>query len=830
MSRGEARGTSAPLLRARIVVHALVALVILVGSGITTLSKGVLVGLIMAALVAPLLHRNPAERVTVAVGADIAAAWFVWSLTAEPVLPLVIVMGGMVLAAFEPDLKIGRALVIAAAAGELVKAPAVALGLGSHQILTELVGFADFSELLIQATLRATLVVAAYGALRMIRTAHATEFEVLAGTAVDSRGLIERAPAPLLVLDGWTIRSANDAASDLLGMPENDTDFRDHLGEAEVARLDPMLAGHDETPTLVEEVVLTPANGDLRIMDVTLRYVPTGDGGFHQLALMDVTRRAGEHLELSEREEVFSGAFIDSATPSGIATLEGTIVQVNRAFTELLGYPPEDVIGRSWENFTVRAEWPKAFNRRDSEGEVPRQETSTEAQFQTKDGRLVPLLVSNATVRNHRGEPFRVLTQLIDLSARVFAEEQVERRISQQQIVAQLGELALQSDVDSLLVEAAEALSQHLDSFATGIFTAEPDGTLVLAAGVGWPDGAVGDHSVPSRSREQMDFVATRRDPVIVESLDLERRFEAPQMLLQRGARASVGCQIRSSRAILGAVAAWSSRERSYTEDDVHFIEAVANLLAAAIEQQAVMDRLEVLVASKDQFLASVSHELRTPLTVVNGMAAELHENWSNFSHEEVAEFVRLITDQSRDMAALIEDLLVAARADIGAVTIRAVPVDLRRELQAVLRALPDIELAKNEVRHLPVMGDATRLRQILRNLLTNAHRYGGPVIRAASSFDGEYVQVSIADNGNGIPADLHAKIFEPYERAHIRAGVTGSVGLGLSVSRTLAELMGGTLSYRYADGESVFDLTLPAASTPAVANVVPLDERRAIS
>ena len=80
--------------------------------------------------------------------------------------------------------------------------------------------------------------------------------------------------------------------------------------------------------------------------------------------------------------------------------------------------------------------------------------------------------------------------------------------------------------------------------------------------------------------------------------------------------------------------------------------------------------RLEELVRSKDQFIASVSHELRTPLTVVAGMADELSAGWNEFGDGEINELLGLMVEQSRDMTDLIEDLLVAARADIGKVAV----------------------------------------------------------------------------------------------------------------------------------------------------------------
>jgi signal transduction histidine kinase len=105
---------------------------------------------------------------------------------------------------------------------------------------------------------------------------------------------------------------------------------------------------------------------------------------------------------------------------------------------------------------------------------------------------------------------------------------------------------------------------------------------------------------------------------------------------------------------------------------------------------------------------------------------------------------------------------------------------------------------------------DPARLRQVLRNLLTNAERYGGPNVAVVVDTEGDdSVVVDVVDDGPGIPPHDWDRIFEPYQRAHEAPGQPDSVGVGLAISRQLATLMGGTLDYRY-DGRSVFRLRLP--------------------
>ena len=111
-------------------------------------------------------------------------------------------------------------------------------------------------------------------------------------------------------------------------------------------------------------------------------------------------------------------------------------------------------------------------------------------------------------------------------------------------------------------------------------------------------------------------------------------------------------------------------------------------------------------------------------------------------------------------------------------------------------------------------VADSGRFRQVIRNLLTNARRYGGEVVEISAGIDADEVVVRVRDNGRGVPDDRWDRIFDPYEREKRSTSTPSSVGLGLTVSRTLARLMGGDLHYRYADGWSEFDIRVPTVSS----------------
>lgn len=227
-------------------------------------------------------------------------------------------------------------------------------------------------------------------------------------------------------------------------------------------------------------------------------------------------------------------------------------------------------------------------------------------------------------------------------------------------------------------------------------------------------------------------------------------------------------------------------------------------------------EQLEALVESKDELIAAVSHELRTPLTTVVGLSEELRESFDDFETDELREFVGLVAAQSVDLAIIVEDLLAAALAEAGSLHIELEPVNATAEVMATLRSLGLEDAISIEfVPGLgPILADAGRLRQIIRNLIVNAQRYGRDPIRVVVRGTGDTMMLEIRDSGPQLPIEQQRAIFDRYHRAGQRPGVAASVGVGLTVSRELARAMGGDVTYGH-DGETVFTLSLPCATVP---------------
>ena len=254
----------------------------------------------------------------------------------------------------------------------------------------------------------------------------------------------------------------------------------------------------------------------------------------------------------------------------------------------------------------------------------------------------------------------------------------------------------------------------------------------------------------------------------------------------------------------------WAVPRRSGNPDLSRVIVSVVDVTA----MNDVRRDLEASLQSKDELIATVSHELRTPLTTVVGLSAELSDSYDEFDREEARELLEMIADQSIEVATIVEDLLVAARAESGSLKVAAEPVDVHLEAKTTLRGLDAVEEVDCHTVGLvaTASADSGRVRQIIRNLLENARRYGASPVRVIVRSEADLVALEVRDQGDPIPVEEREAIFDRYYRARQDPGVTASVGLGLTVSRELARIMGGDVSYHH-DGESVFTLTLPRAT-----------------
>lgn len=244
--------------------------------------------------------------------------------------------------------------------------------------------------------------------------------------------------------------------------------------------------------------------------------------------------------------------------------------------------------------------------------------------------------------------------------------------------------------------------------------------------------------------------------------------------------------------------------------DDAFDYSRVMVVVIDVSERAATEERMRRLVQAKDEFLASVSHELRTPLTSVVGYTDLLRSG--ECGSPEQREMIDTIAEQAADLSGIVEDLLLGARADLGQLEVdtRQVDVGALAVHLAAAFGCPGVVVGADE--RVLAIGDAGRVRQILRNLLSNAQRYGGTRHRIEVGRDAQTVTVAVCDDGAPLSDEIADRIFERYYRVDDGSIRPGAVGIGLTISRDLAHLMGGSLTYRHDGTWARFELSLPAA------------------
>jgi signal transduction histidine kinase len=235
--------------------------------------------------------------------------------------------------------------------------------------------------------------------------------------------------------------------------------------------------------------------------------------------------------------------------------------------------------------------------------------------------------------------------------------------------------------------------------------------------------------------------------------------------------------------------------------------------------------RLVELNQSKDRFLHTVSHELRTPLTSILSCTELLADERTGDLSADQREFVQIVERSAGRLLRLVDDLLELALMEAGRLPLRRrlvdvadVVADAARARRATLAASA-LSLTVDVQPGPPADVDPERIGQVVDNLLSNAEKFtqAGGRVRVSAVPSGRYWQISVADNGMGIPAVDQRTVFEEFTRAsNARGSGTPGTGLGLAISRTIAEKHGGDLELTSREGEdTTVTLRLPYAYAP---------------
>jgi PAS domain S-box-containing protein len=498
-----------------------------------------------------------------------------------------------------------------------------------------------------------------------------------------------------------------------------------------------------------------------------------------------------------------------------VVTTEGKIQLANVQTEKLFGYPHEDLIGKPLELLI-----PDRF-RRSHAGHVARYAakpttrtmgSGLELHGRRRDGTDVPVEVSLSPMR--WGGGMSICAAIRDITDR--------RRL---EASAKLAASRLASAVET--IEDAFALFDASDH-------------LVLCNSV--YRRLLGDATGPLTGKSYEELLDVWMRDLVFATDDERGRFRAERLAGRRDPKGAFDVHTRDGRNLR------VMDRRTVEGGIVKTIWDLTHDVTIASELREARATAEAASAAKSDFLASMSHELRTPLNAILGFAQLLARDRKEPLSDRHKERATHILRGGEHLLRLIDDILDLSRIEAGRVSVSTEPVsasDILEEARLTLEPLAArtgvlLEVVGG-VEALPmVSADRTRFAQIVMNFGSNAIKYnrpGGSVTLSASSPAPTTLRIVVADTGIGIPIDKQSKLFQPFQRAGQETGPIEGTGIGLVISKRLAELMGGSVGYRSAPGTgSEFWVDLPAhvphgravASVPAPTDLTPRLEGRA--
>lgn len=229
------------------------------------------------------------------------------------------------------------------------------------------------------------------------------------------------------------------------------------------------------------------------------------------------------------------------------------------------------------------------------------------------------------------------------------------------------------------------------------------------------------------------------------------------------------------------------------------------DITSRRMTEKALME----MMRDKSTLLESVGNELRAPLSAVIAYANLLAKPDPDLDGSSRSAMVQHMTDQAWDLAGIVDDLLAVAHTEIGDLHVAEVPVNLFANAAQVLESMGErgLRITVTGERDVKGLGDPARFRQIVRNLISNALTHGLEPVTVDIRPDGDRAVLSVKDRGSGVPADVEPR--ELFTRSPSLDGPS-RVGIGLWISRELAELMNGHLDYAREHGLTVFRVALP--------------------
>ncbi|MDK9716573.1 MAG: PAS domain S-box protein [Trichlorobacter sp.] len=573
--------------------------------------------------------------------------------------------------------------------------------------------------------------------------------------------------------------------SDIIG--KTDYDFVDRE-MADFFRANDRKAAEAGKPTINEEWLTFAASGYHGRFETIKTPMFNTDGTL--MGVLGVARdisertRAYELLRLSE--EKFSTAFKSSPDAFSLTRFrDGIFLDINESFTEQLGYHLEDIIGKSslelniWVNPTDRELMVQKIR---GKGIV----RNLEAQFRRKNGQIQTGLMSTSLIVVNGEEC--LLNFVRDITERKQAEEQL--RLSEEKFAS-----AFKASPDSV----------NLNRLTDGTYLEVNEGFCTITG--------YREEEVLGKSSLDLNIWVFPED-----------RQRLVQELKQHGVVKNLETQFRRKD---GSI---FTGQMSACIITVHGEQCLLNITRDVSERKQYEEELKQARRSADaanraksEFLANMSHEIRTPMNGIIGMAQLLQ--FTDLTSEQ-QEYLQCLDSSTKNLLSLLNDILDLSKIESGKIELEQTIFSLCQSIQDVVTT--QISLIHQKQLHLItdlpaeipelLLGDPLRIKQILLNLLGNAIKFTetGSITLAVRIIERQgsslQLQLSLRDTGIGMAPETLERIFAPFEQAdNSTTRKYGGTGLGLTICRRLAELMGGKI---WADSEpgkgSCFFVELP--------------------
>lgn len=543
-------------------------------------------------------------------------------------------------------------------------------------------------------------------------------------------------------------------------------------------------------------------------------------------------KHAEEALQRSEAE--LADFFENAAIGLHWVGPDGTILRVNQAELDMLGFTREEYVGHNIAEFHVDKEVIDDIIARLRAGEVVR---DYDARMRCKD-RTIKCVRINSSVYREDNKFIHTRSFTRDITDR----KRTETRLALQYAVTQI--LSESNDFIESAGRILEAACESLDWEVGELWRVDRAANVLRfvemchASEIETPEfDKLTRNTTFEKGVGLPGRIWASGEPIWVDNVVDDENFPRTPVFIREGFRGAFGFPIKLGEEVLGVVDFFSPEVREPDDELLKLVAGIGGQIGQFSERKRAEERLAELLDSeraargeaeranrlKDEFLATLSHELRTPLNAVIGWVRMLGSG--RLDQESSTHALEVIERNAWAQKQIIEDILDVSRVITGKLQLNLTPVDLITVVDAALDAVrPAMEAKEIKIETLIgsslrlVSGDSDRLQQVIWNVLSNAAKFtpAGGKVEIAVAQNNAHVEITVKDTGPGIDPNFLPHVFERFRQADGSTTRThGGLGLGLAIVRHLVELHGGTIAVENRnDGPgAVFTMRLPLPS-----------------